>query len=238
MRPRGLGLPTIVNGRTVIINYPSYYSLLSYESAQLGPAQLLLWQRTPDLQLTSRKPPGKQLVETKHDKAIPAPNEINAEPSQNVTNLELQSSTHTPPVLHDVESSGLLLFPFCLCFGTLCCLSGSFPRLACLSGLSHSALEEHSAKAWRTSQRCNSTSILRILSFVNLCCSCILTWTCHISSLHGSVLCRSQICAEAAVNLQRNGVSMTVYIMTQKASRNSQMISIKDASCLYNALRF
>ena len=95
----------------------------------LGPAQLLLWQRTPDLQLTSRKPPGKQLVETKHDKAISAPNKKNAEPSQNVTNLELQSSTHTPPVLHDVESSGLLLFPFCLCFGTLCCLSGSFPRL-------------------------------------------------------------------------------------------------------------
>ena len=108
----------------------------------------------------------------------------------------------------------------------------SAPSIACLSGLSHSALEEHSPKAWRTSQRCNSTSIWRILSFVFICEFVLLLhpdMDVHISSLHGSVLCRSQICAEAAVNLQRNGVSMTVYIMTQKASRNSQMISIKDS---------
>ena len=143
---------TIENRRIVIINCPSYQNLLSYESAQLGPAQLLLWQRTPDLQLTSRKPPRKQLVETEHDKTISALNEKmqNVEKMSETWNFR---GTRTPPVLHDVESSGLLLFSFCLCFGTLRCLSGSFPRLACLSRLSTCALEEHSPKPWKTLQR-------------------------------------------------------------------------------------
>ena len=74
-RRRGLSLSTIVNSQIVIINCPLHHSLLSDESTQLGPAQLLLWQRIPDLQLTSRKPPGEQLVQTKHDKAIAASND-------------------------------------------------------------------------------------------------------------------------------------------------------------------
>ena len=52
---------------------------------------------------------------------ISAPNEKNAEPSQNVTNLELQSSTHTPPVLHDVEyvESSNESSALCWYFGTM-----------------------------------------------------------------------------------------------------------------------
>ena len=202
---------------------------------------LLTWPRTTssmaedswsatDIAETSRKAAGWNQAWQSHI----CTQQKNAEPSQNVTNLELQSSTHTPPVLHDVESSGLLLFPFCLCFGTLCCLSGSFPRLPLHAWVDwviphwKSTLQRHGGHR-RDAIRRPSGASCHLYSFVNLCCSCILTWTCHISSLHGSVLCRSQICAEAAVNLQRNGVSMTVYIMTQKASRNSQMISIKDS---------